>query len=69
MRRAMDLTQEEIARRAGVSLNWVNALERGRISDPHISTLLDLADALGVGVEELVRKEADPVPLGEAAVA
>jgi transcriptional regulator with XRE-family HTH domain len=56
-RRALDLTQEEIARRAGVSLNLVNRVEREQIKDPHVSTLRSLARGLGVSVEELVKEE------------
>ncbi len=63
-RRARDLSQEALAREAGVSLNQVNKLERGVITDPHYSTLYGLASALEVSVEDLAGRE--PVPLGEA---
>ncbi len=62
-RKALHLSQEEVARRAGVSLNQVNRLERGEIVDPHYSTLLSLAQALGVPVEALVKEEVGPLPL------
>jgi transcriptional regulator with XRE-family HTH domain len=62
VRKARDLSQEALAREAGVSLNLVNKLERGVVTDPHFSTLLGIARALGVPVEELMR---EPVPLGE----
>jgi transcriptional regulator with XRE-family HTH domain len=61
-RKALHLSQEEIARRAGVSLNLVNRVERGEIMDPHYSTLRSLAKGLGVRIEELV-KEGPSVPL------
>lgn len=61
-RRALDLTQEQLARRADVSLNLVNRVERGAILDPHVSTLRSLAHGLGVNVEELVKEEPS-VPL------
>ena len=47
-----------IARRAGVSLNVINRLERGVILDPHYSTLRGIASALGIPVEDLVREPA-----------
>ena len=62
-RKALHLSQEEVARRAGVSLNQVNRLERGEIVDPRYSTLRGLARALGVPVEALVKEEVGPLPL------
>ena len=57
-RKAAAISQEEVARRAGVSLNVINRLERGVILDPHYSTLRGIASALGVPVEDLVREPA-----------
>lgn len=57
-RKAAGISQEEVARRAGVSLNVINRLERGVILDPHYSTLRGIASALGVPVEDLVREHA-----------
>jgi transcriptional regulator with XRE-family HTH domain len=57
-RKAAGISQEEVARRAGVSLNVINRLERGVILDPHYSTLRRIASALGVPVEDLVREHA-----------
>jgi transcriptional regulator with XRE-family HTH domain len=57
-RKTAGISQEEVARRAGVSLNVINRLERGVILDPHYSTLRGIASALGVQVEDLVREPA-----------
>ncbi|MDP9474830.1 MAG: helix-turn-helix transcriptional regulator [Actinomycetota bacterium] len=54
MRVEKGLTQEEIARRAGMSLKGMGDLERGVATDPHFSTLVGIARALGVSVLELV---------------
>jgi transcriptional regulator with XRE-family HTH domain len=62
LRTDRDLSQEALAREAGVSLNLVNKLERSVVTDPHYSTLSGIARALGVPVEELMR---EPVPLDE----
>jgi transcriptional regulator with XRE-family HTH domain len=62
-RKALGLTQEELARRASLSLGVVHRLEAGRIRDPHYSTLEAMAGALGVDVGELLR---DTYPLGRA---
>lgn len=62
-RRAMGLSQEALARRADVSLNVVSRLERGEITDPHITTLSSIASGLGVSVGELLE---EPVLAGKA---
>ena len=62
-RKALRLSQEAVARRAGVSLNQVNRLERGEIIDPHFSTLSGLATALDMQISELVGEPT--VPLAE----
>ena len=47
------LTQEELAHKAEVSPTTVVRLESGEIRRPRISTLMDIADALGVPTEVL----------------
>jgi transcriptional regulator with XRE-family HTH domain len=64
IRKARGLSQEAVARRATIGLKAYGDLERGRTSDPHYSTLEDVARALGTTVAELVSEE--PVaPLAE----
>ena len=64
LRKARGITQEEVARRAGMSLNGMADIERGDAVDPHISTLRRIAEALDTSVAELM---GEPVaPLGEA---
>ena len=60
-RKALDLSQEALARRADVSLNVINRLERGAITDPHVTTLSAVADALGISVGGLLGEEARPL--------
>lgn len=48
-----DVSQEELAYRAGVDRTYISRLERG-IRQPTITTLLGLANALGVSAAELV---------------
>ena len=62
-RKAAGISQEEVARRAGVSLNVINRLERGVILDPHYSTLRGIAHALGMPVEQLVAEGEARAPL------
>lgn len=47
------LTQAALAARAGLSVVAVFHLEQGRRSDPKVSTLAKLADALGVTLDRL----------------
>jgi transcriptional regulator with XRE-family HTH domain len=50
------LTQEALARRADLSLNVVHKIERGGIRDPHLATVVSLADALGITVSALLEE-------------
>jgi len=53
VRRERDLSQEALADRAGLARNHVSELERAR-RDPGLVTLVQLADALNMGVGELM---------------
>jgi transcriptional regulator with XRE-family HTH domain len=64
-RKAAELSQEEVARRAGLSLKGMGDIERGDIEDPHFSSLAKIAHALDMSVEVLIREE-EPAPLAEA---
>ena len=48
------LTQQQLAKRAGVSTAIVASLEQGQRLDPRLSTLLKLAAALDVPLAELI---------------
>src|SRR5215208_555685 len=52
LREAAGLTQEELARRAGLTRNAISALERGERRRPYPHTVRTLADALGLSEEE-----------------
>lgn len=53
VRRELDLSQEALARRAGLHPNQVGRLERG--TDVRAGTLLAVVEGLGVGLAELGR--------------
>jgi transcriptional regulator with XRE-family HTH domain len=53
LRAGRGLTQEELAARAGLSVSLVMALEQGKRGNPRLDTLLKLAAALGVTLDEL----------------
>lgn len=52
-RRKHELTQEQVARQAHVSRNWISLLERGRLSNITVDSLVAMALAI----------EIDPVTL------
>jgi transcriptional regulator with XRE-family HTH domain len=57
LRKAAGLSQEELARRAGMSLKGMGDIERGDIEDPHYSSLKKIADGLGISVGELLEEK------------
>ncbi len=57
------MSQEALARQAGMSLRALNSLERGEAVNPHYATLAGIADAFGMSISELLE---EPVPLAEA---
>ena len=54
LRRENGLSQEDVEARSGFSQQYISGLERGR-RNPTVITLYELAHALGVSHEELVR--------------
>lgn len=53
LRSAINLSQERLARRAGISRMTLARLERGEMSPPQ-ETLLTLSQALDIGLAELL---------------
>ncbi len=53
LRKSCELSQEEVAFRAGISTSYLSAIERGS-TDTTISTLKRLAKVLGVEKHELL---------------
>lgn len=54
-RSALNVSQEELAFRAGVDRTFISRLERG-IRQPTITTLIGLGIALGISAADLVRE-------------
>lgn len=61
----LDLAQEEVARRAGMSPPAYNRLELGG-TDPRWSTVAKVAAALGLGVDDIVKGTGARAPLPRA---
>lgn len=55
MRTRKGLTQERLARRAGVTKFYISQLETGLRQNPSLPVLRRLAKALGVPVTELLK--------------
>jgi len=47
-------TQQKLAEETGLSFNTITKIEQGIGDSPTLKTLIKLADALGVGLDELV---------------
>ena len=55
-RNKLGLTQEALARKANISYNTIIKLETKGITDPRMETLVRLAGALEITLDDLVRK-------------
>lgn len=55
IRRERDLSQDALADRAGLARNHVSEIERGT-RDPRLTTLIQLADGLGIALSELIAR-------------
>lgn len=53
-RRRLDLTQEDLAARAGLAPTSIVRLEKGEVKNPHINTVLALSEVLGVNLMPFV---------------
>jgi len=56
LRKASDLTQEQVAERANLSQQYISDLENGK-RNPTVETLFDIAQAFGVSHVELVKPD------------
>ena len=54
LRKQKKLSQEKLARLADISYNTVVKIEGGKAENPTFETLLKLADAFSISIDELV---------------
>lgn len=54
LRKQKEWSQEKLAVESKISYNTIIKIERGGIANPKIETVIKLADALSVSVDELV---------------
>jgi transcriptional regulator with XRE-family HTH domain len=55
-RKELNLTQAQLAEKAGVTQGAISMIERGE-RVPSLDVLVKIADALGCKIDELIRKE------------
>jgi transcriptional regulator with XRE-family HTH domain len=60
LRGARELSQQGLAKRAGLSVSMVAQIEQGHKKDPRISTVTALSGALGVSLDDLLRGSKRP---------
>lgn len=48
--------QGKVAEKAGISQTHLSKIERGEIDTPHLSTITDVLEALGVNSERLIKR-------------
>ncbi|MCK4809863.1 MAG: helix-turn-helix transcriptional regulator [Candidatus Omnitrophica bacterium] len=56
LRKEKGFTQEGLARKADISFHTLVKIEGGGIKNPRIETVMKLAKALGVSVDDLIGK-------------
>ncbi len=59
LRQAKNLTQKELAEKAGISTHYLSRIEGGTCPRPHVKSLSRIAETLGVEVRELFEEKQD----------
>jgi len=57
LRKERNWTQQKLAEKAGLSFNTITKIEQGAAKHPTLKTLLKLADAFKIGLDELVGRK------------
>ena len=55
-RKKLRISQDKLSKLANISYNTIIKIESGATYNPRIETLKQIADALGVGVDDLLKK-------------
>ncbi len=54
LRRAVSISQRELASRVGVDFSYISKIENGRLPPPAAETIVKICEVLGVGPDELL---------------
>lgn len=57
LRRGVGWSQQKLAEKAGLSYNAITKIEQGAAKRPTIQTMVKIADAFGVSLDELVGRK------------
>lgn len=57
LRKERNWTQQKLAEKAGLSFNAITKIEQGAAKHPTLRTLLKLADAFEISLDELVGRK------------
>jgi len=57
LRKQKGWTQQKLAENAGLAFNTITKIEQSLAEHPNLKTLLKLADAFGVSLDELVGRK------------
>jgi len=55
LRNKKSWSQERLAREAGISYQTLIKIEQSRIKNPRLETLIKIAKALGVSIDDLIK--------------
>ena len=55
MRAKLDLTQDDLAKKADLKYTTLMKVESGTVNKPSVQTMAKIAIALGVSIEELIK--------------
>ena len=55
-RKKKGISQDKLSKIAGVTYNTIIKIESGATSNPRVETLKQIADALGVRIDDLMKK-------------
>ena len=61
-RKKTGLSQADMARKIDASINAINMLEMGHITNPHMQRMVQIATLCGVSLDYLCRLTDDPTP-------
>lgn len=54
-RAKLGISQDKLSKLAGITLHTITKIESGATLDPRIETVKKIADALGVGIDDLMK--------------
>lgn len=54
-RAKMGVSQDKLSKLAGITLHTITKIESGATPDPRIKTVKNIADALGVDIDDLMK--------------